>query len=702
MDPTINALVNDALAHWVEITGWKGGGKIRLGDFWLVSLLEELNASRDLDPTGITTFMMLRGAAEVFLEDRAVSALEILTDPEGVERQLVPLRALRAILEDPQVVKLVAGFQGLLREAADHYGLCEKSRKELEKLLSDKFDLAMVRRDAMRSMETLEAHQFLQGEIDPEGLRLDADVYEFWNMNSLIAAMRTQRTSGITVCMLRDPEAELYSCFVLAVKNGLTLTVLTDRTPVPHPDFKQMARRPDRTLVERASQHWFPYFLLDVRVTADQRALYIEKSTALVAMNTIAVKRMPVRDLPAPYFVWLVLVADLIRQRYEVENHRLPETSYTAAMIVEPEGLVSRESALVRSGAYEPLELAPIRAGDLAPEKLAPQWEDAPAGFNHWMVERYGAEVPEAVLNPVGRAALPGALSSVSGLLQLPAGVRDDSLYGFSRDMPAPGTALTWQSNRGFVRREELHVMDPTAFGTAADLQRDRAWTARRNQIKVVQALAYREFEATRDAVIAWYRDAVLRNQERIFRAVAEGSWDLPTFVARREDIFDKEFRVERTDRIVQCLGRGPVRSGGDLWSRAVSRGDGYLSLETGSMAFQRKSEDQRRILCHDDPETRASVFTVVQPNCPEALAEVCGVDVEDLPWQLQHWSPDTGEVYKGNSILDRLDPEDHEIENPWHRLVLAIHVALSRRAFDRRRKALGLPRKVWPGAKGE
>jgi hypothetical protein len=84
-----------------------------------------------------------------------------------------------------------------------------------------------------------------------------------------------------------------------------------------------------------------------------------------------------------------------------------------------------------------------------------------------------------------------------------------------------------------------------------------------------------------------------------------------------------------------------------------------------------------------------------VSPDCPEALADICGLkSASELPWQMQHWMK--AEPYTGNSILDRLDPEEWMLTNPWRSLWLQVLLCSSRAALNERRKRLGLGKRDW------
>jgi hypothetical protein len=96
-----------------------------------------------------------------------------------------------------------------------------------------------------------------------------------------------------------------------------------------------------------------------------------------------------------------------------------------------------------------------------------------------------------------------------------------------------------------------------------------------------------------------------------------------------------------------------------------------------------------------------------IEKQNPKALLDAHVQDFQknlatDLPWQLQHWVHRDG-GYQGNPILNRLDPAEYALENPWmgitrrgRGLGLSVGVSLSKRAVNRIRKKLGMPRLIW------
>ena len=667
--------MNTALEGWVKLIGIDAEGNIPRdkdnpwGDWDLREHTEKLNESRTLDPTGLTTFMMLRGIVELYLRDVKFSAYSLILDPRSIGDQLRPMKTLRDVLEAPQVVQLIGDFQQKLRDAAVQYGVQLGAPTDaLETLIGDRYNLAQIRKDALVSLDHLEAHQFTQGEHDGNPVKFVPKVYEFWNINSLLLAMRTQRISGISLCLIRDPEEALHSYFVFAIRNGSTMTILTDRDKDPHPAFKRMGRRPDRRLERRAARNWFPYHLLELERQEDElgntKRVFTKARTQLVPVNVEAVALKDIRDLEPEEFIWTTLMFDLIRDKFWTQQFRLPELSYTGEMVVDPQALVGKAGALVRDGLYQPLELPALKKEDVTAETTKAQWGRESTSFNRWMVERYGDKVPEMVFNPVGAQA--------KLLLEAKAG----ELLPVLKDHW--GTAIT----------PVFETLSPIMFGTKDQIQRDRVWVARMNQMKAIQQLAVDEYNREKDSIIEWYRKAIEKNMEFLLDASARGELLLPLWKPAR---FSGVFQDDGVSTTTEA----------NALSQQVGDRRHYCEFRFGGY-----SESLGRAFCIEREDVVATVFSRIRPTCPEALAVLAGVKVEELPWPLQHWYSD--EPYHGNEILDRLDPEDWKLCNPWMKcyqhggLSFELSLAHSKQALHTRRKKLGLPRKEFIAKKEE
>jgi hypothetical protein len=116
---------------------------------------------------------------------------------------------------------------------------------------------------------------------------------------------------------------------------------------------------------------------------------------------------------------------------------------------------------------------------------------------------------------------------------------------------------------------------------------------------------------------------------------------------------------------------------GGDFYKRVT---------RTTGRYYKRKVPDMR----YDGPacavtDAKASYAAIFYPVCPEELAVICACAVTDLPDVLQHWHK--FDRYRGNSILQRIDPMVWNIANPWLKLDLRVRIPLSIRGMAQIKK---------------
>lgn len=669
-NPDLNDLVNVALEKWAALKKIPLQEDSKYQLHWEdKQLIEKLNESRVDDPSGLTTFMLLRGMAEEDLKDFQFSAYQVVMEPKTIETTVAPMRELRRVLEDPRVIVGAEDFLQDVRDAATAYGMKKEARDKLENLLVDKSSISMIRHDALRSIRTLRSHQFTQGDGSPDDVKINPSIYEFWNINSLLYALRIQSIPGVTLALIRDPVDALHSYFCFAIRNGDTITVLTDQDRGPHPAHKRMTRRPDKAFSRRACLHWFPYQLVEVEVTEDQKRLFVKARTQMVPINAKAVAVGRLVDLEPEQFIWASLVLDLIREKYWKKNLQLPELSYTGEMVRTPHVLVGKTSDLVRVHGYKPLDLDRLKPEDVTTQTTANQWDRETSNFNAWLTERYGASVSEDLLNPVGEEeawkALPQAKLQDEG--------EEKRLAYFEREPNLP-----------------IEYLEPTNFGTKEELEKDRLWAARMNQAKVIQKRAEEEYEREREPILTWFKNRIHELADTFCDAAVVGTFRLPfqkfaTFADPEKEYPD----------VVEALKRGV----GKDWKAIEPYGYGFRHSGSEYMSLGGFQDSPFKYTCHDRPGVVASLFAEIRPTCPEAMASLLQIPVKELPWPLQHWYD--SEPYTGNSILYRIDPEDWVINNPWspihgRGISFRVCIQLSRIAANERCKKLGIAPLDW------
>lgn len=672
MSDDLNKILNAAIPQWAKLTGTKLGtntfsftigSSSEFQSYDLKKYVDDLNEARSLDMSGTTAILLLRGLFEAYVEEKSFNVHTLLYAPNDVEKTVGKLRDFHALITKVPCEEAVTAFKETLRAAAVHY---RYDLGKLKKLLTDERVLGQLRLAASRSLGRLTTHQFTQGARDPKPFQYNRQIFEFSSINSFVHALRHQMVSGITLALIR-PGDVYKSYFVLGLRNGETTTILTDFKEGAHPEYHNMTRRPDRRLEEREQLHWFPYRLLDEEPVKHRHK---KDKTALVPLDAKAVPIEEIPNLEPSEFVWLTLLFDLVAAKFDRDDYKTSELSYTGEMIVVPHALVEAPSAIVLAGQYAPLVLPKLTAATATPE-LADNHK--PLGHNAWLEDRYRDRVPEVLLDVVGERRALAVGKDVTKLL--PGKIKD-------RDLPEvrkqPGV-IGWGPDR---RLEPLvpQALDPSYFGTAKDIERTRAWYARVNLIKGVQRLATAEFAAKHALILSWYRKRIERNMAFIWRAVVLGELVAPTTMWKSRE--DHGFPSEDVLR---------WKKANILQQKQAPKYNPFHS-ERRSVQFGGWDNDRAYNTCAVDPPTRANVFTIIQPDNPRALALLMGIPEKKLPWPLQHWT--TREPYTGNSILSRIDPQDSRLDNPWRHLELRLTISLSKRAYNRLRKEHGLPPK--------
>lgn len=672
----LNLLLDEGFKLWQSIAGHNPERTHFNHEEWTIrDQAEDLQQARRLDTTGLTAFMLLKTFSHQYIEDESVSVIDIIRGlSEGQIVRLEALRSLYSFLQRSEVDAILDTFVASVRSATKHYGI---DHADLEAWLTDYRWMAILRRDALRSFEKLEAHQFFHGRPGTnDSVFYNTKIMEFWNIPSLVRAMQAQGLHGlrsVSLCLIRDPIEALHSFFVIAIVNGESLTVLTDRDRASHPLHKAMTRRPDKSFVRRAEQGWFPYELVNIQVSDDQRRLYAEARKAIVPVNAQAVELANFSSLHPADAIWLSLLFELIRWRYLEENLALLETSYTAEMVKEPLLLLAarRVTSIIpgETNLYMPLEAKKLKRADVTAETTRRQWGRTPVGHNEWMIERYGEQVPEEVLNVFGpeEKAAAEALPSV-------ALVNNDN-------------EQQWHSLARSEKPDLLQQFDPLSFGTQESIQNDRLWTARYNQCKVVQQHAGAEFNQTCEEVRSWLKMRFEERKNWLIEQGVRGELCVDEFFAYDEQPFTNCPPIKKTTNLVSfIIGKKPYRS--------------YeFGLPYKSFALSEFRERPWGYMCAATEINDTCYHVRIRPKGAESLAILTGCTVDELPWQLQQWTYQKEPQYTGNSILERCDPSDWVLSNPWcekTEFQICITFSLSKRFVNKKRKELFLPPVKW------
>ncbi|WP_240416688.1 hypothetical protein [Paenibacillus periandrae] len=677
-----------ALELWVELTNVDPNAKhMRIRDFDLQQANKNLTESLLLDPSKITTVMLLDYFVRDYLNQRTFTVQSILDDYSVLVDYLAKCKEILSILEDEEVIEAKETFRNSVIKALQHYGVTNQS---VYSMANNYHELGFLRRDALRSMESLEVHQFSHGESDGDRPIYYDTVHEFWNINSLIKTMAQTKRSGISLNLIRDP-FNMASFFVFALRNGGTLSILTDKKKEPHPIAKKMHRRPDRILGDRVSQNHFPYGLMNLEFSEDGREAYIieEESFAVAPFQAHMLPMKKLADLMPKEIIWIAMMFSRIEQRFWKENFKTLGLSYTGEMIKLPESLIVTASHLPAViDNYKVLEAPVLTKKDITYDAMKEDWGERTTQFHRWMEERYEHLIKDDYLNMLDDGLKIKVLSDdtkeqhewikIVGNNLIVTELAESKVLSVYEslldDMPS------WDREKIMYNSGRVYAMDATMFGSSEELISDQRWIARYNKAKIINQAAREEYDNRREEIYQWVKDRITLNAPALFEAIAKGELLESSFMKNSSNGED-ELQDRNMLRLFSRAGDTRLRN------RETSTYNTPIKIHNGR---ERRTEKYYCIV----NDSVASLFAKFIPETLEGLALMCGCTIEELPDLLHYWQVRDA---SGNNISSRNDPMEWVAKNPWRDLKFDTILYLSKSGYNSLCKQHGTtPSRFW------
>lgn len=699
---------NRAIALWFDLTGMDPNAKSWNMRHWgLKNMNDELEQSMDYDKSFITTYLLLDAFSTSYFKEAKVSVHEFDEDPDKIFDYMDKVREFKKLIRAPEIMRPADEFFEATRQALLAYGI-ESDR--INKFFEDRSHLAIIRRDALKSANCLRADQFLAGEVDPDTVKpvYNKTVFGYWNINSMIEHV-CGMPSGVSLNLIRDPD-ELHSYFAFAIRNGGNLIFLTDSQEYAHPLGRSMARRPDREFDERISKNWFPYQLLSIKYDEKGNPYHDKyresQAKGLVPHQPHHFELKKLEDLELGQIVWTTLMFDLIVENYWRKPIEPRALSYTNEMIrlEDQNTLIARaaQSNLPVVG-YQPLSLPILTPKDvmtdaLDEKALGKRWKDHESsyGANRWMEERYGERVPIEVLNQIGlndgsQLFISSGASATKpkwgkeGGMIVPVG--DEVKKATTKNHLHFGeTPLSHFEHGSDARNYGLERVDATLFGTREQIDADRKFIARVNFARGIQREADAEFVAERPRILKLFKDKIIERADILMtyahhEYVEKSRNRFGIFGANYKDSDPEDKKLERYR--FACLNDLTRKLESYEYSRTT--GDPLVTFDQG---HNRQPYYHRCYLTG----AKASWQLAITPGCPADLAWLLGMEVEEMPIFLQHWNPGD-DSYVGNYLLQRIDPLEWRLDNPWDQVSFDVSFYLSKRGLAQARKELPCPK---------
>lgn len=631
--------IKTALDLWISITGVNPEDKykvITLENMTIETVNNILTQSLKYDQTYVTTIMLLKVYLNRLLEERKITFKTIIEDYDQFQKLLSKINELERILSSQTASEIKSQFKELLKAGLKHYGI---NQSVYDLMIANEENLAELRYSAFNAVNELTAYTFLEGKPTTAKPKIYKDILAFRDINALLEWM-TGAPSGIVLALIQDLEHPSSSYFAFAIHNGGTLSIVTDKTRDVHPLYDSMSRKraTGRRFYERITAYHFPYSVMDISFGDNQRAYISQDESALMTITEGAAIRA-INQLEPNESVWLMMMFDLIEQKYFKTPFKAKSLTYTAKMITEKKALLSRaEEHHLAINTYQPLAVTPITNLTLRAKNLKKVFETEPTGKNDWLIDYF--DVPDLAYDVTGEA---------------------DTLLAKPND-------TFWEHDRP---SKPLKNMSLSSFGSASQLESDRLYLARYNQAMVINDRLEEEHKQQASDIHHWLEQAIRKNLPTLFKAIAHGKFlvtgDKDKSIIRMNDGW---YRENTSGNILSVKS---AKSVSNYWTPIGTIMIGGKSSSFYQYPFQPTctvNDTQPTIVGHFSPQT------------VQHLVDLCGCSISNMPVMLQHWKAEDRD-YNGNPILDCLDPMDWAVENPFNKDI-DIVIYFSKRAFNK------------------
>lgn len=481
-----NELFDQITNKLTELFKIPESGSMTIGVSRIKSFIEKAKGCFEYDPTGFTSISMLEENWKLQIKQVTFSFEDLLNnDPELLCFQKTGLE-IGKLLDDATYNDEKEYFVSVVRDGLKHYG----SDKEftVSEILNSRYC-------SLNSYKNLNVNQFLKGEYSAAPPSYIKQIYEWWNINSLLKFAVTLPNS-VSMHLIRNPNLfEMYFCFV--IKNGANIYIMTDKGNHDNPLYHQMTRRPDRDLAKKIEGHCFPYYLMDIGAE-DGQLFSLEKEdlgNALAPYQKDTKIIETVDQLEADSLVWTILMFNLIQQNFFLNKVDLPVLSYTAEMIKKPDILINhaKNNGLVLY--QDTKQFVQNTVGSVSTENVDRDALGSEVQTN-WIEQRYGHLVNEEALNII-------------------AAVEDNY------ELKTEDNVLVLNPNESF--REDTHIklskISTSDFGDAEQLEKNHIFIARKNYVSIIEDMADKEFQREQKSMDKWFKDLVDAKNDLVMAA---------------------------------------------------------------------------------------------------------------------------------------------------------------------------------------
>lgn len=605
------------------------------GNYDQTKVLDSAKKTIDSDPTHLTAVSYLEEHALKFFKDVQFNILDILDERESFIFTKNNVAKFIEQLNNQDYIEDKKYFIDIVAMGSKHYGFTDDIEDG---------EIILARFDSLQSYKNLSINQFLSGGFNEGKPQYIKQIYEWWNINSLLDYATTLPNS-ISLHLVRHPSLyESYFCFL--IKNGANIYILTDHKEHSNPLYSERTRRPDRNFANQISGHSFPYYLLDV--VAEDGELYSlesETGTGVVPYQKTTFILSTIDQLHKKNFLWVILMYDLIYQNYFLNEVKLEEMSYTAEMLNKPELLIHKAQSNGLIIQSEPIKFEKISKLSVHTDNIDSKVLGAEAQTS-WLEKRYAHLIDDDALALTGLAE-----ETLKYDFKEKSLISSKSSSGLSTDL---------------VTLSKINV---SHFSNNESLLADRLYLARNNYVKLLSYHAQIEYDQNKSKFDSWFKKQVDANFDRILDRCKELKANY--IYDSKKDELRYIFKKDESD---SGIGRSIPRNICTLHLNSES-------YRIGSAMYSYYKYVNNNFNCFFTGAVAHFVFKIELKTAND-LADCFGLSIDQLPDMLKNFNS-YGYRSISNSILNRVDPMAN-INTPFDKNPFSFKLYLSKRAFNK------------------
>ena len=639
---------------------------------------EQLKRGLELDSSGITSFLLLENEPRRVLEDTIIDAENIVENLEILELFRKDFMKLQAHLNNHEMGRVKTDYYNHLFDGLRYYRKKELSKEEFNQLVNNE-NIAELRFNALDYLDKLKVEQFSQGDLQEKRAKYHNPILGFWSINSLVDFVSKQQDAGVALYAVID-RMSYDNYFVLGIKNGQNITMLSDRPKSPTGLGGQMHRRfPERSFANRVQKGYFPYDLLDVEIELVDDHYYaftnFNNKEGIILREKGFIYLGEISSLRQDNLLWILSMMQLIDERYFKKNTHTEALSYTGEMLLIEEPSQELVEALMLKD-YEKPSLNLLGNNEILTSE---EFDFFKYGTrcnrqNDWMEEYYKKEgrLDYNLLFPVSETGEYKSMVYDGKSFRLQTRIKGRRVdASFEKYYEKDTVIEVWA---------DAYVFIPSNSGTQKDLQ------------KIIHYIQRANLSAQLSCLIRYDYYKTIKDFRRSYskRMLERKSWLLD----RVPEIADNELQVRAKIVEPKVEFRFDYSQG---WFKTDNCGRRRLGNFLIGKESQLKGKEVMMCAVNGSKPSLEAIFYV--ENVDDLLF-LTGWNVNDLPEPMKHYSRE--DSYNGNSLLEKVDPIG-EIENPFNAPygnsdnLFHVSVALSKRGYNYLRKQSGKePDKFW------